>query len=251
LPPDPTRFSVRHLPESPLLSSAAREEGIVNGADPAVAGAGQAGGIANKNVPHPDEGTSPALMDTQAASGGLPESFKDLKLEHIRVSQCYGINYNRTLDIVSHDAKVTSLQTSSKANIVYNCLRVEPIVDTREANTIDILCYHAERQGSAFGHPMWLQVRQGDTVPILKEKIQKKLVVPNQDYRNWRICRVDSPNDAFPARNVLRDDENAADLWSFVTGPHAKLWLEHSHPTLRLGDQTPKPRAKPRGLVIK
>lgn len=92
---------------------------------------------------------------------------------------------------------------------------------------------------------------QGDTVPILKEKIQKKLVVPNQDYRNWRICRVDSPNDAFPARNVLRDDESAADLWSFVTGPHAKLWLEHSHPTLRLGDQTPKPRAKPRGLVIK
>jgi len=229
LPPDPSKFSVHHC----TVKKIPVDDGTTN---------------SHTNSASKMEDLQ---MDT-AASGGLPEAFKDLKLENIRVSQCYGINYNRNLEIVSHDTKFKKLQTAAKANILYSCLRIEPIVETQqEPNTTNILCYHAERQGSAFGHPMWLQVRQGDTIPILKEKIQKKLLVPNQDYRNWRICRVDSPNDAFPNRNVLRDDENPESLWTFVNGPLAKLWLEHSHPTLRFGDQTPKPKPKPRGLVIK
>eukprot|EP00397_Hematodinium_sp_SG-2012_P000753 GEMP01000754.1.p1 GENE.GEMP01000754.1~~GEMP01000754.1.p1 ORF type:complete len:1240 (+),score=167.23 GEMP01000754.1:229-3948(+) len=186
---------------------------------------------------------------------GLPQAFRELKLENIRVTQCHGASYNRSLDIVPHDLQIKMLSGMSKANILYNCLRVEPRVSQENAksvlNTVDILCYHAERQGTAFGHPFFLEVRNGDTVAVLKEKIQKKLLVPNTEYRNWRICRVDSPTDTHPVRNILREDEKPADLWTFVNSAHSKFWLEHSHPTLRPGDSTPKPRTKPRGLVIR
>lgn len=190
-----------------------------------------------------------------AAVEGIPEAFRDVKLKDIRVTQCCNATYGRTLEILNHDIGIRLLPFASRPNFLYNCLRVEPDVPTENgksvANTVDIICYHSERGGTVFGHPFFLQVRNGDTVPILKQKIQQKLLVPTTEYRNWRICRVDGVSDTYPVRNVIRDDESAEELWLFVNGTASRFMLEHPLPISRTGDSTPKPRAKPRGLVIK
>jgi len=78
-------------------------------------------------------------------------------------------------------------------NPLYHCFRLEKIEDTTAATLA--LCYHAERHGTGannfpFGHPFYLPIYPDDTVPKIKERMIKKLVVDEREFKHWRFSKV-------------------------------------------------------------
>jgi hypothetical protein len=118
------------------------------------------------------------------------------------------------------DALVRSMACFNKANIFYNCLRIEADREPQEQKLFEI--FHCDRQSQqAFAQPFLLAVTPGEKCVALKARAKAKLQVPDAEFKSWRLVRCGRAG-----KIHLKDDE----AWDSDTSLDAKLCLEHVHP---------------------
>jgi hypothetical protein len=116
--------------------------------------------------------------------------------------------------------EVRRLFCYSKANIFYNCLRIEAESEPEDQSLVEI--FHCDRQSQqAFAQPLLLYLARGEKCGAIKARCKAKLQVPDAEFKSWRLVRCGRGS-----RTHLKDDEP----WDAEVGNDSKLCLEHVHP---------------------
>jgi len=121
------------------------------------------------------------------------------------------------------DMMIRSLSCSSKSNIFYHCLRIEPDTDAGMPEGSKLMeIFHCDRQSQqAFAQPLLLALAPGEKSGNIKARCKAKLQVPDAEFKSWRLVRC-----ARTGKTHLKDDEP----WDSDLSADAKLCLEHVHP---------------------
>ena len=83
-------------------------------------------------------------------------------------------------------------------------------------------CCHCETNGikpTFFGDPLWIRAKKGEKLRDIKKRIQAKLEIPDEDFKQWRFGYHRRPRLSL---EYLKEDDEVVDKFGASLHPVSK-----------------------------